>query len=952
MTRDEHLKRELERLFQEWAVRTAPLGALIFLLIAPLDFISAPEHAVQFFLYRVAAAAGLLIVWRMAARAASPRALRAWLLAGVAIGAVAIELMILAHGGYRSAYNDGMILLAVTVLGLMPASTGFNLLLAGTIYTIFLAPLLLWGENFSGRLFFTQNYLIIAILAVMILIRHLHRSSMKREIGLAFDLTVNERQLERQVEERTAALVNASNEWRAAFDSTDDLMLMIDCEDRVVKANLATALFSGKDPRGLVGTLASDLLHHARIEGAQSPLAAVQRDGTRTAAEVRHDPSGRWFLATAEPIPEGRARAGGAVLTLRDITAIKAMEQTVTEARDDWQETFDSIQEGITIHDENFLVLRANAAARRMLGCADAEVEGIKCHELFHGLDAPIGGCPGCATLASGAPTTVDLYEPLLGRYLEVTTLPRADGGITHVVHDISERKQAMDELSRAAGRLQGILERAPFGVFIVNESFAVEFANPAMIAISGYPRQQFVGAFLGGLPGCSELGMATFVQAALEGAPFQFGPAAYHCHDGRRVVGRFNGIPIDEDGQRKVVVFVEDVTSLTNAEEERHRLNGLLLQAQKMESIGTLASGIAHDFNNILLAVIGLTDAAAEQLPADHMARPELEAVIGAAERGSELVQQLLAFGRKQELWMRPVDLRLLVEETRAMLVHVIPKKIDVAVSDSGDVPPVVADAVQIGQVLMNLTVNARDAMPDGGTLSIETSRVDVVEDDPAHPGVTSGDYVLLAVRDTGTGMSPEVRAKIFDPFFTTKEPGQGTGLGLATVYGIVSQHGGAVRVESEPGVGTAFFVYLPAAPGAKTVGTAPAPRGIETILLVENDALARQVIARKLAELGYRVLEAADGEQALRLLEGGGAKPDLLLCEIALPGIGARQIAGVARVRVATLRVVYISSHPESQLAQRGLLEPGDLLLSKALGAGEICRRLRDVLDGTVLT
>jgi CheY-like chemotaxis protein len=197
---------------------------------------------------------------------------------------------------------------------------------------------------------------------------------------------------------------------------------------------------------------------------------------------------------------------------------------------------------------------------------------------------------------------------------------------------------------------------------------------------------------------------------------------------------------------------------------------------------------------------------------------------------------------------------------------------------------------------------------------------------------------------------MGPEVRAKIFDPFFTTKKPGQGTGLGLATVHGIVSQHGGAVRVESEPGAGAAFFVYLPAAPGVTIAEAQPVPRGDEMVLLVEDDALVRQVIGRKLAELGYRVLEAADGEAALRLLEAEGALPNLLLCDIALPGVGARQVAAVARARVAKARVVYLSGQPESQLAQSGLLEPGDRLLSRSLGPEEIARQLRDVLDDAV--
>lgn len=951
MTRDDHVRSELEKTLREWSVRTAPIGAIIFLLISPLDFVSVPTLALRFLAYRLAVAAALLLVWRQAATVRSPRALRAWILTGVGCAAITVEVIILDSGSYESAYGDGMILLAVTALGFIPASAGFHLLMAGTIYGIFLVPLLLWGTSIAPRLFFTQNYLFLAILAVTIFMRKMHRTALIRGIGLAYDLTAKDHQLEDQVEERTAALVNASNEWRAAFDSTDDLMLMIDSAGLVVKANLATALFSGRDPRNLVDVRADALLTSAGIAGARAALTIVQRTGTRSALEIRHASSGRWFLATAEPIPQGRARAGGAVLTLRDISAIKSMEQAVLEARDDWEETFNSIREGITIHDANFVVLRSNSAARRLLGCTDAALVGTKCFERFHGRETPIGGCPGCDTLRTGTPVTVTFHEPHLDRYLEITTLPRAGGGITHVVNDISERKQAMDELSRAAARLQGILGHAPFGVFIVNEQFRVEFANPAMIAISGDPLEQFVGAVLGGSPGFAELDMARHVQGALEGASFRLGPAEYHCRAGRRVIAQFTGIPVDEGGQRKAVVFVEDLTSLASAEEERHRLNALLLQAQKMQSIGTLASGIAHDFNNILLAVIGMTDAAAEQLPADHMARPELEAVIGAAERGSELVQQLLAFSRKQELRMRPVDLRLLVEETRAMLVHVIPRTIAITAQDCGDVPPVIADPVQIGQVLMNLAVNARDAMPEGGTLSIETGTAGVIDNDPAHPGVTPGGYVLLTVRDTGTGMSPEVRERIFDPFFTTKQPGQGTGLGLATVYGIVSQHGGAVRVESEPGAGTTFFVYLPAIPGAKTVEAPPVPRGSETILLVEDDPLARQVLGHRLVESGYRVLEAADGEAALRLLEGRSARPDLLLCDVMLPDISARQIAGVARARIAGVRVVFMSGHPESQLAQRGLLEPGDVLLSKGLGPEEITRRMREVLDRAML-
>ncbi len=847
MTREEHVEQELERLFREWTVRTAPLGALIFLLIAPLDFISVPELAPRFLLYRLAVAAGLLLVWRMVGRVRHPLLVRAVLIAGVVLAAVTIEVMILSFGAFHSAYHDGMVLLAVTVLGFIPASVLFHSLVSGTIYGIYLVPLLLWGGEMQGRIFFTENYLFLAILGVTVLLRNLHRRSLRRELGLAYDLTTKERQLETEVAERTEELLRASTEWRAVFDSAGDLVILLDASGRVVKANRAASGLLRATPRDLVGTPAAALLRKEGLDGALIVLGIQQRSRRRSSCEVRHAPSGRWFLAAAEPIAAGLAQEGGAILTLRDISDFKFMEQAVSEARDDWEETFDSIREGITIHDQNCNVLRANAAARRLLGCGEAPLEGRKCYELFHGLEAPIGGCPSCESLRTRRPATVDLYEPHLGRYLEVTSLPRTGGGITHVVHDISERKRAMDDLNRSAERRQSILARAPFGVFIVNEDFRVESANPAMTTISGYGQQEFIGTFLGNLPGCMELGMAAQVQVALEGVPFQFGPASYHCHGGRRIVGRFTGIPFDEDGRRKALIFVQDLTSLAVAEEERTRLNALLLQAQKMEAVGTLASGIAHDFNNILLAVIGLSDAAAERLEAGHPARPEIEAVIGAAERGSELVQQILAFGRRQELRMRPVDLRRLVQETRAMLVRVLPKQIVIRVAGGEGPLPVVADPAQIGQVLMNLAVNARDAMPQGGTLSIQGGTVRVAEDDPAHPGVPPGCYALLAVRDTGAGMAPEVQARIFDPFFTTKEQGKGTGLGLATVYGIVSQHGGSVRIESAPGAGSAFFVYLPAAPGDAAAAAVPVRGGPETLLLVEDEPLARQVIGRR---------------------------------------------------------------------------------------------------------
>jgi PAS domain S-box-containing protein len=601
------------------------------------------------------------------------------------------------------------------------------------------------------------------------------------------------------------------------------MIMLVDEADLIVKANLATAHLTGRTLPQIIGTSIFALLPHESLPRELHPLVAMRRTGGRAQAEFRTVALGGWFLMTAEPSMEGGRRTGGAVITLRDITDVKLMERALTEARDTWEETFNTIQEGITIHDGAFRVLRANAAARRMLGRLDKPIEGHLCHEIFHGTDRPIGGCPGCESFRTGFRTTVNLEEPFLGRYLEITALPRPDGTIIHVFHDISERKQAMDELARAAQRVQGILERSPFGIFVVGEELLVEFANPAILSITGAGQEEFVGTFIAAFPAFRELSLTSRIQDALEEIPFRFGPAAFPCgRDGRVVIGHFTGLPLQERGQRKVLVFVEDVTDLKEAEEERLRLTELLLQARKMESIGTLASGIAHDFNNILLAVIGLSDAVAERIPAGHPAREDLGLVIGAAERGSNLVRQLLAFSRQQALKMQPLDLRQLVDETCRMLARMLPKNIAIEVRGEGALPAVVADAGQVEQVLMNLAINARDAMPEGGTLSVETTTLAVAVEDESHPGVSAGYWVVLVVRDSGIGMSAEVFPRIFDPFFTTKERGKGTGLGLASVYGIVSQHGGSVRAESAPGQGSTFFVYLPAAADAER-GTLP---------------------------------------------------------------------------------------------------------------------------------
>jgi signal transduction histidine kinase len=376
--------------------------------------------------------------------------------------------------------------------------------------------------------------------------------------------------------------------------------------------------------------------------------------------------------------------------------------------------------------------------------------------------------------------------------------------------------------------------------------------------------------------------------------------------------------------------------------------------QAQKMESVGQLAGGIAHDFNNLLTAILGysnvlLEDGNAGLIP-DRMRR-DLEEIRRAGESAANLTKQLLAFSRRQIIQPTVLDMNTVVEGLEPMMRRLIGENIRLSTSLSPDLGATRADAGQLEQVIMNLAVNARDAMERGGELTIETANVELdaayVRRDVA---VATGPYVMLAVSDTGTGMPPEVQARIFEPFFTTKPKGQGTGLGLATIYGIVKQNKGSIWVQSEPGRGTTFRVYLPRVnerPQTVTPATRPAARGgNETVLLVEDNDLVRGLARSVLTRNGYNVIEASDADEALQAAAQAG-RIDLLLTDVVMPGISGRMLAQKLAERYADVRVLYMSGYPDSGVGSHGVLSPEVAFLQKPFTPAILARAVRDVLD-----
>jgi two-component system cell cycle sensor histidine kinase/response regulator CckA len=387
----------------------------------------------------------------------------------------------------------------------------------------------------------------------------------------------------------------------------------------------------------------------------------------------------------------------------------------------------------------------------------------------------------------------------------------------------------------------------------------------------------------------------------------------------------------------------------------ERDRLSEELRQAQKMEAVGRLAGGVAHDFNNLLTAINGYADLLLADLPESDQAYAGVREIRAAGERATALTRQLLAFGRRQVLDPRVLDLGGLVANISPMLGRLIGENIRLEQLSDGTKPFVRADPGQLEQVILNLAVNSRDAMPDGGQLSLETGTVtfdSAIRE--AHVGLAAGRYAMLAVTDNGGGMDAETQSHIFEPFFTTKESGKGTGLGLATVWGIVRQSEGHVWVYSEPGIGTTFKVYLPLVESAATgAPVAPQPAvegqigGRETILLVEDEPSVRAIVVQILRRQGYRLLVASNADEAERVVSESQGRIDLLLSDVIMPGLGGPALAEILRSRFPGLHVLFVSGYTDDAIVHHGVLEPGVAFLQKPFTPERLGRKVREVLD-----
>ena len=512
--------------------------------------------------------------------------------------------------------------------------------------------------------------------------------------------------------------------------------------------------------------------------------------------------------------------------------------------------------------------------------------------------------------------------------------------------------RAAQEGLLRSEGNFRSLVTNAPYGICRCDAKGTLLDANPALVSILGYSNvSELAGRHVGTLYADTQqwFQLADYFRSLKE---FNGVAAEWLRHDGTPIVVRISGRTIhDQKNAPSYELFTEDVT-------ERRTLELQLRQSQKMEAVGRLAGGVAHDFNNLLMVISGYSEFLLERLGPDPKLRVPAQEIANAAQRATSLTRQLLAFSRKQMLAPKVLNLNEVVTENLKMLTRMIGEDIELEMVPGENIGAVKADPGQIEQVIMNLAVNARDAMPHGGKLTIETAAVTLDETYARfHAPLQPGEYVMLAISDTGSGMDFETQSRIFEPFFTTKGT-KGTGLGLSTVYGIVKQSGGYIWVYSERGKGTTFKIYLPR---ITPLGIVEAPQpaaavterldGMETILLVEDESNLRRLACQYLQNQGYTVLEASDGAAAIRLCNAHTGPIHLLLTDVIMPGMNGRELAqSISSLRPA-IKVLYMSGYTENAIGQNGTLAAGVTLLQKPFTLPALKAKVREVLDSEAL-
>lgn len=763
------------------------------------------------------------------------------------------------------------------------------------------------------------------------------------------------------------ALRDSEERFRTVTETASDAIVVIDRGGIIRLANPATEKIFGYPVKEMLGQNLSMLIpeqpgNSADLQSYLSTgqgnisweveLPGLHRNGTAVPLELS-------FGAFTK---EGKQYFTGII---RDISERKRAQEALRESEERFRSLFENAKDTVFTCDLSGNFTSLNQAGEKLTGYSREEA----LENNFGRVVAPeyLGVAQQMITRkAEGDVATVyelEIITKFGSRVLvEISSRTVHSGGkpvgVQGSARDITERKRAEEALRTSEEQYRILFDSNPQPMWVYElETRAFLAVNESAVRHYGYSREAFLRMKVDDVHPAEDLPRLFEQQATEIDGLCHLGEWRHRTADSSVISVEITANLITFAERKAALVLVHDITERKRAEAALHSSEMQLQQSQKLEAIGQLAGGVAHDFNNLLTAITGYSDLSLRRLEEEHPIRRNLEEIKKASDRAASLTRQLLAFSRKQILEPKVLDLNLVVKDMYKMLRRLIGEDINLATNAASDLGRVKADPGQVEQILMNLVVNARDAMPHGGKITIETANVTLDENYTFnHVQVRTGDYVMLAINDTGSGMDKETQTHIFEPFFTTKESGKGTGLGLSTVYGIVKQSGGYIWVYSEEGKGTSFKVYLPrlfgtSRPDKPKALTAPLDlRGHETILLVEDEEIVRRMTRLTLEASGYRVLEAAVGEEALLLFYQHAKEIDLMLTDVIMPGMSGRVLAERIAMLCPELPVLYMSGYTDDAIVRHGLL--GDQLefIQKPYTPEALLRKVKLVLETRV--
>lgn len=691
------------------------------------------------------------------------------------------------------------------------------------------------------------------------------------------------------------------------------------------------------------------------IDGSQHPAMVALRTGkpvNKYIMGVRNQTSGErvWISVSAAPLfREGEDKPYQVYATIEDITARK-------NAEDQYRRLFSEMLNGFALHeiicddqgkpvDYRFIVI--NPAFERMTGLRGCDVNGRTVLEIMPATEKIWIERYGRVAL-TGEPVYFENHSAALGKTFEVTAFSPEKGRFACIFSDVTERVEAIKELQESQERFKA-LHNASFGGITIHDKGIILECNLGLANMTGYSIDELIG--MDGLLLIAEQSRALVrsnIAAGYE-KPYE----AYGLKkNGEEYPVRLEARNIPYKGRQARVVEFRDLTEVKIAENEKEKLHKQLLQAQKMESIGRLAGGVAHDFNNMLGVIIGHSELVLEQLSPGHPFYDDLVEIKKAAHRSANLTQQLLAFARKQTVTPKLLNVNETIENMLKMLTRLIGEDIELIWRPATEPAIVKIDPVQLDQIIANLCVNARDAIPENGriTIEIDFAQYQVQAFESSLP---AGDYVVISFSDNGCGMSQETKTRIFEPFFTTKEQGKGTGLGLATIYGIVQQNNGLINVYSELNRGTTFKIYLPRQESepisVEAAGEDPLrSHGTETILLVEDEPAILKITTIMLERMGYRVLAAPGAKAALKMLLETDQRVDMILTDVIMPEMNGRELAASAKSKFHELKCLFMSGYTANVIAAQGVLDAEVNFIHKPFSIAELAKKVRETLNG----